>query len=106
MNEPQIICNAETFPRILDTPQHPELLYWLLANGIKSTDVTADSTITVETSPNGERLIRYTAYRRDAEGHCYLVDNDDSKAATEERVTPLAVEMPTTWRVNQEQRNL
>ncbi|MEU7435669.1 hypothetical protein AB0B07_33250 [Streptomyces sioyaensis] len=96
--EPQpdriVLNDANIWPTIAGTPRQQQLCDWLTANGIDDNEVTVHDPLTVETLPDGQRIIRHTVYLRDADGHRYVDPNDPNQAAREERTAPLIVEPP------------
>ncbi|MFI0822250.1 hypothetical protein ACH4TX_42245 [Streptomyces sp. NPDC021098] len=67
---------------------------WLRANGLDPRDVDR-APITAE-QQDGKRVIRYTAFLRDADGYLYR-DPVTDRTAREERTVPLLVEPPEDW---------
>ncbi|MFE7780347.1 hypothetical protein [Streptomyces nigrescens] len=103
--EPQperiVLNDADIWPTIAGTPRQQQLCDWLddngiNDNGINDNDVTVHDPLTVETLPDGQRIIRYTVYLRNEDGHRYVDPDDPDQAAREERTVPLVVEPPAT----------
>lgn len=96
--EPQseriVLNDAAIWPTIAETSRRQQLCDWLTANGIDYREVAVPDPLTVETLPNGQRIIRYTIYLRTADGHRYTDPDQDNQTAREERTTPLVVEPP------------
>jgi hypothetical protein len=107
----ETVYDADTWPVVACSERLPELRAWLRANGIDPGDVPIDEDIVIERETydvtthdsvdpltvDGDRMIRYTAYLRDADG-CKYLDEDTGEAAQEERVVPLVVDPPPQWR--------
>ncbi|CAM5503103.1 hypothetical protein SANTM175S_10342 [Streptomyces antimycoticus] len=96
MDQPGIrtVFHPDRWRRILDLGQLPALHDWLRANGVEPRDVDK-APITVE-GRDGQRVIRYTALLRDADGYRYR-DPVTGGAAREERTVPLLVEPPVEF---------
>ncbi|MDX3232971.1 hypothetical protein [Streptomyces sp. ME19-01-6] len=92
MTEARTVFHSDQWDHILEAGQLPALQDWLRANGVDPRDVDI-APITIEQHNGGQRVIRYTAALRDAEGHRYR-DPATSGAAREERTVPLLVEPP------------
>jgi hypothetical protein len=85
------VFRPEQWNHLLEAGALPALQDWLRVNGLEPRDVDI-APITIE-QHNGQRVIRYTAALRDADGHRYR-DPVTGGAAREERVVPLIVEPP------------
>lgn len=72
-----------------------ELCDWLTANHIDPHDVPVDGDLTTDTV-DGQRVIRYEAMLRSADGRLVLDDRGED-AAIERRTVPLLVEPPGWW---------
>lgn len=77
------------------SPRQKALCEWLTANGITPDTVPMDGDLTIDTV-DGQRVIRYEALVRDADGRLMLNDRGDN-AAMERRIVPLLVEPPDWW---------
>jgi hypothetical protein len=66
---------------------------WLTANGVVDVNHVVDQWLSIE-DDNGRTVIRYCAYKIDAEGRCLLDPDDDTRAWTEERTVPLVLDLP------------
>ncbi|WP_432589935.1 hypothetical protein ABVG11_34235 [Streptomyces sp. HD1123-B1] len=100
MTTNQTVYDADTWPLVACGRRLPELRDWLRANGIDPGDVPITQDITIEPLPiGGARVIRYTAYLRNADGRKYL-DEVTGEAAQEERTASLVVDPPPHWREN------
>ncbi|GAA2694335.1 hypothetical protein GCM10010400_69870 [Streptomyces aculeolatus] len=80
---------------------------WLTANNINPADVPSDdgatpTELTLATSTDGVRVIRYTAFLRNEDGHKYH-DPATNDAAQEQRETPLLVPPPDGLHVPEEE---
>lgn len=91
-----VLNDAGIWPTIAGTPRQQQLCDWLAANGIDYNDVPVHAPLTVETLPDGQRIIRHTVYLRDEAGYRYVDPNDPDQAAREERTVSLLVEPPAT----------
>lgn len=90
----ETVYDADTWPFVACSERLPELRAWLRANGIDPSDVPVYEDIAIEQStPGGDRTIRFTAYLRNADGRLYL-DEVTGEAAREERTVPLVVDPP------------
>ncbi|MFJ6841399.1 hypothetical protein ACIQRE_01880 [Streptomyces griseoluteus] len=69
---------------------------WLRLNGIEPAEVPLHSEIVIEPSAFG-RLIRYTTYLRNADGHRYTDPDNRDFAASEDRTAVLRVEPEPKW---------
>ncbi|PBC72304.1 MULTISPECIES: hypothetical protein [unclassified Streptomyces] len=96
--EPQpdriVLNDATIWPTIAETPRRQQLCDWLTANGIDYQNVAVPDPLTVETVPDGQRIIRHTVYLLTDDGYRYTDPNDPNQAAREERTAPLLVEPP------------
>jgi hypothetical protein len=94
--EPQLIYEPEMWPEFVGTDRHADFLSWLNANDIDPDNVATSARVTVETGPDGGRLIRYATHLRNENGAKYL-DETTGDAAQEERTAPVQVEPPMHW---------
>jgi hypothetical protein len=103
MPEPQLVYEPEMWPDFAGTERHEEIKSWLRANDINPDDVAVTGPVTVETTPDGARLIRYTTHLRNEDGCKYLADPDDMDkgVAAEERTAPVQVEPPMHWYIKE-----
>ncbi len=72
-----------------------ELTDWLTANHIEPCDVPIDGDLTIDTV-DGQRVVRYEALVRDANGRLMLNDRGN-EVAVERRMVPLLVDPPDWW---------
>lgn len=86
------VFRPEQWNRLIEAGALPALQDWLHANGLDPRDVDI-APIAIEQHNGGQRVIRYTAALRDADGHRYR-DPVTSGAAREVRTVPLLVEPP------------
>lgn len=100
MPDLQLVYEPGMWPEFFGTDRHADFLSWLRANYIDPEDVPSEAEITVETSVDGARLIRYTAYLRNEDGAKYL-DESIGEAAQETRTAPVQVEPPMHWYIKE-----
>lgn len=100
MSEPQAVYEPGMWPDFYGTDRHAEFLSWLKANGIDPEDVSAHTEVTVETTSDGARLVRYSAFLRNEDGAKY-VDEATGEPAQWERIAPVQVEPPMHWYVQE-----
>jgi hypothetical protein len=101
MPDVEVVYEPEEWPDLVSTGQREGLKAWLIANGIDPAVVPIHAPISIETAKR-RRLIRYTAYLRNADGRKYL-DEATGDAAQEQRTVPLVVDRPPQWRTSKEQ---
>ncbi|MDQ1037274.1 hypothetical protein QFZ75_003690 [Streptomyces sp. V3I8] len=101
----ETVYDADTWPVVACSGRLPELRDWLRANGVDPSDVPVHEDITVEplTLDGTGRVIRFTAYLRNAAGRLYL-DEATGDAAREERIVPLVVDPPPQRREKENDR--
>ncbi|MEW9521872.1 hypothetical protein [Streptomyces tubercidicus] len=80
-------------PLPFPTPEQRQALCdWLTANDINPDDVCEHTCPRAVTLPNGKRVIQYSVFLSDTDGH---VVGNDHEIPREERTAPLIVEPPT-----------
>lgn len=98
MTAPQAraVYHPDQWHHILAAGLLPTIQQWLRDNEIDPSDVPTHTPISIE-GRKKQRVIAYSAYLHDADGHKYVDPEDGNEAAREERTTPLLVEPPDTW---------
>lgn len=97
MNERVVIDCYELWEKTVGQPGGlPEVQQWLRLNGIDPNDVPLHSEMVIEDSAYG-MVIRYTAYRRNADGNVYVDPDCPEFPASEDRTAVLRVAPLAQW---------
>jgi hypothetical protein len=68
------------------------LCQWLTDNGVDPNGVD-DRWVSIEHEADGQTVIRYPAFKVDTQGRRHIDPDDCNQAWTEERTTPMTVEL-------------
>ena len=97
MSERLVIDCYELYEKAVGQPGGlPEVHQWLRHNGINPNDVPLHSEMVIEDSAYG-MVIRYTAYRRNADGNLYVDPDDPEFPASEDRTAVLRAAPLAQW---------
>ncbi|MEU7403830.1 hypothetical protein [Streptomyces sp. NPDC044948] len=97
MIERLVIDCHQLYEREFRTPRGMRAVQvWLRVNGIDPSDVPVWSEMVIEDSAFG-MVIRYTAYRWNADGHRYADPDNPDLVATQDRTAPLVLPPPADW---------